>query len=174
MSEDDLNDVPLTAEEHRRFRASLGLGAERAEQPKKDAARAASPQQEHELIHDLRRARFFGCCTNGCETDTPTCERCLFIAKVIAELTPLAEVCICAAVLTREGAIFRGHRHDDAIMTAGKSGCHPSSLAATQGFITSRGRYVNREDAARLQEHAGIVSVRTKAFPRVLFSEDLY
>jgi hypothetical protein len=84
------------------------------------------------------------------------------------------EFCICAAVVTYEGKIFRGHRHDDAITTAGKAGYHPSSLQATQGFMTSRGRFVNRIEAAELQRAAGIKSIHTERFTDLLFSEDLY
>lgn len=85
------------------------------------------------------------------------------------------EFVICAACITKEGRIFRGHRHDDAIQAAGKNGCHPSSLTATQGFITSKGRYVDREEAGRLQKAAGISSIQsTGYYPEVLFSEDLY
>lgn len=84
------------------------------------------------------------------------------------------EICICAAVTTREGRIFRGHRHGDALQAAGKNGCHPSSLATTQGFITSRNRFVDREEGARLQREAGIVSAHTGQFTDFLFSEDLY
>lgn len=85
------------------------------------------------------------------------------------------EVCICAAIVTREGEIVRGHRHDDAILTAGNMGLKPSSLGDTQGFITSRNRFVDRAEAMQLQRAAG------KAQPNgetlcgdLLFSEDLY
>lgn len=86
------------------------------------------------------------------------------------------EICICAAIVTKEGEIIRGHRHSDAIATAGKKGLRPSSLEATQGFITSRNRFVGRRDAAQLQKAAGIKSIDPSRgeFPDLLFSEDLY
>ncbi len=42
---------------------------------------------EHdELIQDLRRSRFFGCSTNGCQTDAPKCDRCVLLQRVITAL----------------------------------------------------------------------------------------
>lgn len=88
----------------------------------------------------------------------------------------LAEVCICAAIQLPDGELFRGHRHDDAIQTAGKAGVRREDIAdAEQGFITSRNRFVGREEGARLQAAAGIPSAHTGKLPReMLFSEDLY
>jgi hypothetical protein len=44
-----------------------------------------------------------------------------------------------------------------------------------QGFITSRNRYVGREEALRLQLAAGIKSACPSGYrARDLFSEDLY
>jgi hypothetical protein len=87
------------------------------------------------------------------------------------------ETCICAAIRLESGEVFRGHRHDDAIRTAGKCDDvtreHISN--AEQGFITSAHRFVGREEGALLQRAAGIPSAHTKALPiGMLFSEDLY
>jgi hypothetical protein len=95
------------------------------------------------------------------------------------------EICICAAVRLPDGRVIRGHRHDDALHTArrivtwnkGKdSGEHHwnVTMGRDQGFVTSRNRYVNREEALKLQLAAGIESMRPPYHPRHLFSEDLY
>jgi hypothetical protein len=80
------------------------------------------------------------------------------------------ERCLCAAVLV-EGQIIRGHRHDDALQTAGKKGLTMSECV--QGFLTSRGRFVDRREGMRLQVAARIASV-TGYRGDTLFSEDLY
>jgi len=86
------------------------------------------------------------------------------------------EVCLCAAVRTADGRVFRGHRHDAALKAAFDAGCGSAalSLAQHQGFVTSRGRFVDRKEAAMVQRMAGIVSVLTGKFTDLLFSEDLY
>lgn len=88
----------------------------------------------------------------------------------------MSEICICAAIVTKEGEIIRGHRHADAMATAIKKNLRPSSLEDTQGFMTSMNRFVSRREAGWLQKAAGIPSVdpRRGQFPDVLFSEDLY
>jgi hypothetical protein len=89
-----------------------------------------------------------------------------------------AEVCICAAIRMVNGEVWRGHRHDDCIATAGKAGATRAEIAgAEQGFITSHNRFVGRKEAARIQAVAGIVSPDSGWIPRPdreLFSEDLY
>jgi hypothetical protein len=90
-----------------------------------------------------------------------------------AAATP--EVCICAAVQTEEGMVIRGHRHSDAIKAAVQAFCHPVQGEQAQGFITSCGRYVTRQEGRRLQEAAGIGSVSPGGYRGdLLFSEDLY
>jgi hypothetical protein len=86
------------------------------------------------------------------------------------------EVCICAAIRLNDGEVFRGHRHDDAIRTAGNAGVERERIwNAAQGFMTSRGRFVGREEGARLQREAGVLSAQTQRLPEgMLFSEDLY
>lgn len=85
------------------------------------------------------------------------------------------EFCICAACLSEEGEIFRGHRHSDCFaamhLRAKKPDKHES-----QGFITSRGRYVNREEGFKLQLAAGKTSANPGGWVRKgeLYSEDLY
>lgn len=97
-----------------------------------------------------------------------------------APAEPWPEVCLCAAVLLHDGRIVRGHRHDDCISTVIKwrnTGQETGRVEdVMQGFLTSRGRWVDRHEAARLQQAAGIKSVnpRSRDWPTYLFSEDLY
>lgn len=86
------------------------------------------------------------------------------------------EIVICAAVKTRSGKIFRGHRHSDAIKAAHEEGWTMKDLGfADQGFITSLNRYVSREEGRKLQNEAGIKSADPEGYRGdTLFSEDLY
>lgn len=87
---------------------------------------------------------------------------------------PQLEICICAAVITDDGTVYRGHRHGDAMRTAVKHGYRPAR-ADQQGFVTSRNRYVSREEGRKLQDAAGIPSADPEGYRgRTLFSEDLY
>jgi hypothetical protein len=76
------------------------------------------------------------------------------------------ETIICAAVLLPDGYIVRGHRHHDALRSAlgmeRAKGLKGSELP--QGFMTSRGRFIDRKEARRL--------VDGQDGP--LFSEDVY
>lgn len=86
------------------------------------------------------------------------------------------ETCVCAALRFPDGYVVRGHRHDDAMRTAG--GMTPARSAkrgdCEQGFLTTAGRFVGREEGLRLQLHAGLESARGGYHGRELFSEDLY
>lgn len=85
------------------------------------------------------------------------------------------EFVICAAVMAEDGSIYRGHRHGDAMKTCVQTGRNLVNGHDQQGFITSRNRYVTREEARRLQDEAGIKSVDPDGYRgRTLFSEDLY
>jgi len=96
------------------------------------------------------------------------------------------EIVICSAIRLPDGRIFRGHRHGDCIRTASELVDHQhniglvpepwtASMCRDQGFITSRNRYVGREEALQLQLAAGIESVCPSGYRRSqLFSEDLY
>lgn len=92
-------------------------------------------------------------------------ETCLSASEAKAR-----EVCLCAAVLV-DGQIIRGHRHDDALQTAGKKGL--DMKACVQGFLTSHGRFVDRREGMNVQNAAAIESV-TGYRGDILFSEDLY
>lgn len=89
------------------------------------------------------------------------------------------EIIICAAIRMRDGYIVRGHRHSDAIVTAAQipryKGEHP--WGENQGFVTSRNRYVDRLEGARIQKAAGIKSKMPEGQEYLhgeLYSEDLY
>lgn len=86
------------------------------------------------------------------------------------------EIVICAAVKTKNGTVIRGHRHADAIHAAQTEGFTLRDLSfADQGFVTSRNRYVTREEGRKIQDTAGIKSASPEGYMRgTLFSEDLY
>ena len=87
----------------------------------------------------------------------------------------MKEVCICAAVKSTKGIIIRGHRHGDCIQAMRRMDLKPSSSSNSQGFITSKNRYVNREQGRKLQDAAGIKSADREGYRgTTLFSEDLY
>jgi hypothetical protein len=104
-------------------------------------------------------------------------------ASSLAPVAPdLPEFCICAAIELATGELFRGHRHDDAIHAAFKAGVAKAEIyEAVHGFMTSRNRFVGREEGARLQIASGIPSASTGealspslTSETMLFSEDLY
>lgn len=86
------------------------------------------------------------------------------------------EVCICAALQLHDGRIIRGHRHDDCIQTMEK--WHAAGQVVeieSQGFVTSRNRFVGRRIGAQLQNAAGVNSAHYgRPVTDMLFSEDLY
>ena len=88
------------------------------------------------------------------------------------------EIIICAAVKTPSGLIVRGHRHCDCYhnISLRPEYRDPDKVGrCDEGFITSRNRYVGREEALKLQIEAGIKSADPGGYRRdVLFSEDLY
>ena len=87
----------------------------------------------------------------------------------------MKEICICAAVIAKDETIVRGHRHGDCFRTIIAMDKEPKGGYKSQGFITSKNRYVDREEGARLQREAGIISVWTnQLIKNTLFSEDLY
>lgn len=85
------------------------------------------------------------------------------------------EICICAAVKATNGYVMRGHRHANCIRAIVEAGLRPSRSPDAQGFITSKNRFVTREQGRKLQDAAGIPSAdRGGYMPGTLFSEDLY
>lgn len=88
----------------------------------------------------------------------------------------LKEICICAAVKTECGKVIRGHRHCFCFQTILYMGLKIDRRSSAQGFITSRNRFVSREEGRKLQDAAGIPSADLPEGykGKTLFSEDLY
>lgn len=86
------------------------------------------------------------------------------------------EICICAAIKLNDGTIVRGHRHSDCFHAGVAEHLDKNELMiGDQGFITSRNRYVTREEGRKLQDAAGIPSASPDGYQKgTLFSEDLY
>ncbi len=84
------------------------------------------------------------------------------------------EVPLCAAVKMPDGYVIRGHRHTDCLGRASEIERYMvvPRPPITQGFLTSYGRFVDREKAMGLAKAAGLIarSVERDA----LYSEDLY
>jgi len=83
------------------------------------------------------------------------------------------EVCICSAILLKDGRIMRGERHCDCYALMQRKGITDRS-EADQGFITSKNRFVNRAEGLKLQMCAGIKSADPEGYRWQLYSEDLY
>lgn len=87
----------------------------------------------------------------------------------------IKETCVCAAVMDEEGNVIRGHRHGDCFTAIHQRGRKPMKAPNAQGFVTSRGRFVTREEGRVLQEVAGIPSADPDGYRGdTLYSEDLY
>lgn len=90
------------------------------------------------------------------------------------------EVCICAAIRLPGGRVVRGHRHHHCFAAANAMQYEDPIttrriVQAEQGFVTSRGRFVDRWEGRRLQDAAGVASVAVGGYRLdCLFSEDLY
>lgn len=87
----------------------------------------------------------------------------------------VTEIVICAAMITLDGTIIRGHRHHNCRDTAIGMGLKVNSHPDNQGFITSKNRFVNRHTAYCLQIGNKIESVAPGGYRgQELYSEDLY
>ena len=85
------------------------------------------------------------------------------------------EICICAAVVAEDGTIVRGHRHGDCLIAIRNMGKKVQNNVGSQGFITSKNRFVDRKIGRKLQEEAGVKSADKNGYRYdILFSEDLY
>lgn len=79
-----------------------------------------------------------------------------------------------------DGYVVRGHRHNDAILTAHNIPRYKDErpYADDQGFITSENQYVNRQEAYKIFTKNKTVSANEKTHPiagrNELYSEDLY
>lgn len=94
------------------------------------------------------------------------------------------EICICAAIRTKDGTVIRGHRHPDCFANMQQRTPKPEldhdAPWQGQGFVTSKNRFVDRAEGMELMAAAGAFSAHTglslagvKA-ETPLFSEDLY
>ena len=82
------------------------------------------------------------------------------------------EVIICAAILMPDGYIVRGHRHNDCIHTRAGYTRYLGQREVEQGFMTSRNRFVGREEAYVIHNSEWLVNPTEGV--RDLFSEDVY
>lgn len=91
------------------------------------------------------------------------------------------EIIICAAVRYND-KVWRGHRHGNAIEAQRDEMSYSNSrkqliklqINKDQGFITSKNRYVGREEAWELAKAAGQIIERKHQTEGYLYSEDLY
>ena len=95
----------------------------------------------------------------------------------------MKEICICAAIKLSNGKIIRGHRHSDCFYTVRRMVKEKEDTSidtamganGDQGFMTSKNRFVSREEGRKLQDAAGIKSASPEGYVAdTLFSEDLY
>jgi hypothetical protein len=89
------------------------------------------------------------------------------------------ERCICAAIVMPSGEIIEGRRHFDCLTIIRKRGDYRLDIcAAKQGFMTSLGRFVDRQEGMNIQRAAGLPSAFSADGSYIsktdLFSEDLY
>lgn len=89
------------------------------------------------------------------------------------------EFCVCAAVKLDDGRIIRGHRHSDCITTAARWQAAGQVIGPIypdqQGFLTSRGRFVDRRLAMELQRAISDKAPKGHFLQgEELISEDLY
>ncbi len=119
-------------------------------------------------------------CDCGDYSDELPCYKCLkkhnarLQEQVDKLITDNKEFCICAAIKTPLG-IIRGYRHGDCFRTMYNKNIKRSS-EEVQGFITSKNRFVNRQEGYMLQIAANVKSADPDGYitPGVLYSEDLY
>lgn len=163
QAEDLLRQVKLLKAKVERLVDESGFDASRAESAELERDRAKAEVQRAEQERDeAQRSKLF-----------PNED---FVER---------ETIICSAIRLEDGRIFRGHRHSDCIQVAHYvvtyAHEHLKGLewkcpyGEGQGFISSKNRYVTREEGLRLQKAAGIESVAEGGYRgKQLFSEDLY
>lgn len=90
------------------------------------------------------------------------------------------EKIICAAVRLEDGKIFFGHRHPHCLEAMNdqlswlKTRKEIASLAKEQGFMTTKARFVDREEALQIALAADQVLNKEQIRGKSLYSEDLY
>lgn len=70
------------------------------------------------------------------------------------------------------GITLHGHRHADIIADYYRLTGYPTTRTAVQGFLTSKGTFVDRSTAYDIAEKAG--QLKASDSQRVLYSENLY
>ena len=88
-----------------------------------------------------------------------------------------SEKILCAAIQIRknkddEPIVIGGYRHGDCFNTVFKLGYTAYIDQEEQGFITSKGRFVNRKEAKTIAQQANQL-IRNSEF-KSLISEDIY
>lgn len=75
------------------------------------------------------------------------------------------------AAIMHEGKVFTGRRHHNVIKKiVDECGMQAAPVLGEQGFVTECGKFLSREDAAKVAFEAGQIP----ALKKELFSEDLY
>ncbi len=83
------------------------------------------------------------------------------------------ELPACAAIRHKTGAILAGRRHAECFSAATTFGLDKRDLA--QGFMTTKGRFIDRKQAFLMMAKEGIPSASPDGYRgHQLFSEDLY
>lgn len=75
------------------------------------------------------------------------------------------------AAILRDGVIWTGRRHHNVILKIVETlGISVAPVLDPQGFVTECGKFLEREEAAKVAFEAGQIP----ALKKMLFSEDLY
>ena len=93
----------------------------------------------------------------------------------------MKEIIICSAVRFK-GKVWMGHRHRDALdamhnelsYAMNRKEMNEQETDREQGFVTSQGRYVSREEAWKIAFLAGQVNDRLHRTPGYLYREDVW
>lgn len=81
---------------------------------------------------------------------------------------------IVASAILFDGKVYTGRRHHNVIRTIiDTTGAKKVLSSSPQGFLTSDGRFVDREEGARIAIASGQIT-KLKFHSTVLFSEDLW
>lgn len=90
-------------------------------------------------------------------------------------LKPAQEEIFAASIKDSEGnpvSLPRPARHHDIIRAMVDNG-HKTPITGEQGFVTTRGRFVDRKEALEIATKAGQI-IKKHGNPTILFSEDLW
>ena len=93
----------------------------------------------------------------------------------------MAERIICAAIkLVETGKVFYGHRHDQCLNSLNgelswtMNRQEISKVEKVQGFVTTKGRFVDRKEGLKIAIENDQVIDKTQIRGDNLYSEDLY